>query len=145
MAKVAKSSRIPSPMDSVEAQVREYNYLRTEIDDLSKRQKEIREDLMVLIENTGFADDDGHWWVELDSDIDGIVALQRQRRVKRSLDMETAEEILKERGLWEDCTEVVRVVDEDKVMQALFDESLSEDDVDRIYPMQVNWALVLKK
>lgn len=144
MAKVADSTRQPQPMDSVESQVREYKYLKDQIDVLSKRQKEIRNDIMTLIENTGFEDDQGHWWVEFDDEIDGVGALQRQRRVSRSLDEDRAEEVLTEVGLWESCTELKRVVDEDKVMQALYEETLSENEVDEIYPPKITWALVLK-
>lgn len=144
MAKVSSAARQPQPMDVVEAQVREYKYLKEQIDLLSKRQKQIRDELMLLVENTGYEDDQGHLWVEFDEDIDGVGALQRQRRVSRSLDEESAEKILTDAGVWDKCTELKRVVNEDAVMQALYDEELTEVDVDGVYPPKITWALVLK-
>lgn len=144
MAKVSSAARQPQPMDVVEAQVREYKYLKEQIDLLSKRQKQIRDELMILVEQTGYEDDQGHLWVEFDEDIDGVGALQRQRRVSRSLDEESAEKILTDAGVWDKCTELKRVVNEDAVMQALYDEELTEVDVDGVYPPKITWALVLK-
>jgi hypothetical protein len=144
MARVAESKRKASPMDSVEAQVREFKYLKKETDELGKRSKVIRDDLMKLVENTGFEDDQGHYWLEFDDGIDGTDALQRQRRVSRSLDEDQAEEVLKTAGIWEECTDLVRVVNEDRVMQALYDEKLNDVAVDKIYPPKITWALVLK-
>lgn len=144
MAKVSSTARQPEPMDVVEAQVREYKYLKEQIDLLSKRQKQIRDELMLLVENTGYEDDQGHLWVEFDAEIDGVGALQRQRRVSRSLDEESAEQILTDAGVWDKCTELKRVVNEDAVMQALYEDELTEADVDGVYPPKITWALVLK-
>lgn len=144
MAKVSTVGREPQPMDVVESQVREYKYLKEQIDLLSKRQKQIRDDLMLLVENTGYEDDQGHLWVEFDDEIDGVGALQRQRRVSRSLDEESAEQVLTDAGVWDKCTELKRVVNEDAVMQALYEDELTESDVDSVYPPKITWALVLK-
>lgn len=131
-------------MDSFESQVKEYKYLKDEIDKLTKDQKKLRDSLMAVIEEQGYEDDQGHWWLELDAEVDGVAALQRQRRVSRSLDEESAKETLMGLGLWEDCTELVRVVNEDKVYEALYEDKLSEQDVDAIYPQKITWALMLK-
>lgn len=144
MARVAATKREPILMNSVEAQVREYKHLKDQIDALSKEQKRLRDDLMTLIENTGFEDDQGHWWLELDDEYDGVTSLQRQRRVSRSLDEESAKEILDSHGLWNLCTKTVEVVDEDAVMRALWDEKLTEEDVDNMYATKITWALTLK-
>lgn len=144
MARVATTTREAQPFDSLQAQVKEYKYLKDQIDSLSKRQKEIRDDLMVAVENAGYEDDKGHYWLEFDDEIDGVGALQRMRRVSNPLDEEAAQEILTSLGLWEECTEEVRVVDQDAVMAALWNEKLTPADIDCIYPPKVTWALVLK-
>lgn len=144
MARIAKTTREPQPMGTLDANVREYKYLKDEIDTLTKRQKEIRDDLMAIIESEGYADDQGHWWYELDEPVDGVASLQRQRRVSRSLDEEAAEEILKNQSLWDRCTEVRRVVNQDAVYEALYDEKLTEEDIDAIFPAKTTWALFLK-
>ena len=39
----------------------------------------------------------------------------------------------------------IRVVDEDALMAALYNDELTEDEIDRMYPQKITWALVLKK
>lgn len=144
MAKVSDTRRVPEPMDSTEAMVREYKHLKIETDKLAKRQKELRDRLIEVVTDGGYEDDQGHMWLEFDEPLDGVASLQRQRRVARAVNDDNAEEVLVAHGLWDDCTELVRVVNEDRVMEALYDDKLTEDDVDRIYPPKVTYALVLK-
>ena len=143
MARVSDTTRTPDPQDSITAQALEYQYLKGQIDILSKRQKVIRDELMAAVESDGFSDDQGHWWLEL-TGVDGDFSIQRQRRVSRSLDADAAEEILANAGVLDDCYKTVRVIDEDAVMQALYSETLTEADVDAIFPSNVTWALVVK-
>lgn len=144
MARVAKTTRQPQTMGTLDANVREYKYLKDQIETLTKRQKEIRDDLMSIVEAEGYIDDQGHCWYELDEPVDGVAALQRQRRVSRSLDEDAAEDILKGASLWDRCTEVKRIINQDAVYEALYDEQLTEDDIDAIFPAKTTWALFLK-
>ena len=144
MARIAASTRNLSGGDPITTDVREYKRLRSQIDLLTKQQKKIRDTLMQAIEENGEPDDQGSIWLTLKEDADGTLEIKRQRRVSRSLDEGQAGSILKEHDLWDQCTKTVVVVDEDAVMQALFDDELSEDDVDAIYPSKISWALEVK-
>ena len=144
MARIAASTRNLSGGDPITTDVREYKRLRSQIDLLTKQQKKIRDTLMQAIEENGEPDDQGSIWLTLKEDADGTLEIKRQRRVSRSLDEGLAGSILKEHDLWDQCTKTVVVVDEDAVMQALFDDELSEDDVDAIYPSKISWALEVK-
>jgi hypothetical protein len=144
MARIAESTRTLSGGDPITTDVREYKRLRSQIDLLTKQQKKIRDTLMQAIEEHGEPDDQGSLWLTLKEDADGTLEIKRQRRVSRSLDEGQAASILKDNDLWEQCTKTIVVVDEDAVMQALFDDELSEDDVDAIYPSKISWALEVK-
>jgi predicted RNA-binding protein associated with RNAse of E/G family len=48
-------------------------------------------------------------------------------------------------GLEDSLYKTIRVVDEDALMAALYEEVLTEEEVDEMYPPKVVWALVLKK
>lgn len=144
MARVADTKREPQPMGTLEANVREYKYLKDEIESLQTRQKKIRDILMEVVEEDGYVDDQGHYWYEFDDAIDGVASLQRQRRVSRSLDEDAAAAVLTPLGLWEQCTELKRVVDQDKVYEALYDGDINEADIDAIFPAKTTWALFLK-
>jgi len=144
MAKVSDEGRSIEPVNTTEALVREYKHLKIETDKLGKRQKELRDQLLTVITDGGYEDDQGHMWFEFDEAIDGVASLQRQRRVTRVVNDDNADEVLSAHGLWDTCTELIRVVNEDRVMAALYDNELTEDDVDKIYPPKVTYALVLK-
>lgn len=144
MAKVSNEGRNIEPVNNTEALVREYKHLKIETDKLGKRQKELRDQLLTVIVDGGYEDDQGHMWFEFDDAIDGVASLQRQRRVTRVVNDDNADEVLTAHGLWDTCTELIRVVNEDRVMAALYDNELTEDDVDKIYPPKVTYALVLK-
>lgn len=144
MARVSNTARDFNPMDEFEASLRAYKMIKDEVDSLTKKQKDLRDYLMDTVEQTGFTDESGNVWVELDEEIDGIAAIKRERRAKPVLDEEAAERILAERGLEDECYKTIRVVDEEAVMAALMNERLTDADVDEIFPQKVTWALMLK-
>jgi hemerythrin superfamily protein len=144
MARVSNTTREPQPVDVFTAQVREYNMVKKQADAATKRQKELRDSLMETIKYAGYEDDQGHFWLELEEPIDGIKALQGERRVSRSVDETAAEEIFTALGLTEKCYKTVQVVDEDAVYAALFDEELTDADIDTIFPQKIVWALKVK-
>jgi hypothetical protein len=108
---------------------------------LETRQKELRESIFTAIDNTGYEDDKGNVVLELPSEIEGIVRVEKQRRVSRKVDELAAEEIIAEHKLEDELYTTVRIIDQDAIMSALYEGKLSEDEVDRMYPPVVTWAL----
>jgi hypothetical protein len=131
--------------DDLSTQVREYLQVKASMDLLETRQKALRETLFQQIDSNGEFDDKGNVFLELGSDVDGVVRLEKQKRVTRKLDADAAETILATNELEEDVYEVVRVVNEDKLMAAFYEGKLTEDELERIYPAKVVWALTTKK
>ena len=131
-------------MDDLGREILEYQVLKQQIDDLDKRAKVLRDSLMESTKILGESDDKGHLWMELDEEINGVRALLAERRVSQSLNEERAQQILEERGLLERCTKTVRVVDHDEVMACLYDELVTEADVDEMFDNKITWALRLK-
>jgi chaperonin cofactor prefoldin len=111
---------------------------------LAALKKELGEDLELF----GEPDDKGNLVFAFDEAAGNIVALQRQRRVGQGFDQEAAEEILKakqvdeETTLWDACTEekVIQELDDDAVLAAHFDDLLTDEELERIYPKIVTWA-----
>jgi hypothetical protein len=128
--------------DALSAKVREYVWLDRQIKQIEAQKAEIKKHLSEVVETDGEADDKGHIWLTLPTEVEGIASLQRQRRVSVRLDEDAAERILTEKNLVEECYETVKVVNQDAVMAALFDGALTEDDLDLMYPKQVTWAFV---
>lgn len=127
--------------DNFETQVREYARLKATMDMLESRQKELRESLFAALDEQGFEDDKGNVVIELPNEIEGVVRLEKQRRVSRKVDELAAEEIISEKNLEEELYTTVRIVNQDAIMAALYEGKLSEDEVDRMYPPIVTWAL----
>ena len=125
--------------------VRTYISLKGKIDDLTKEQSAIKTELSALVDSEGTPDEKGHIWYSLPEEVDGYVSLQRQRRVSQRLDEEVAERILKEKGLSDRCYKMVPVLDESEVMACLYEELLTEEEIDSMFPKSVSYAFMPSK
>lgn len=144
MARVAATSREIQPVDDLTIEIAEYARVKAQVDELSKRQKELRDSLLDAVERLGEEDDQGHIWLEIGDETSGVRAIQRQRRVTPSLNQERAQILLDDLGLTERCTTLVRVVDEDALMAAKWDGLITDEQLDSIIDTKVVWALHLK-
>jgi hypothetical protein len=142
MARVSdeNSIRISDP-DDLGAQVREYLMVKQSLDLMEKRSGELRQSLFEKIEADGEEDEKGNIFVELDAEIDGVVRLEKQRRVTRKLDELAAETIIEEKSLSDELYKTIRVVDEDAVMAAHYEGKLTEEEIETMFPAKVVWAL----
>ena len=142
-----KSPEEPRNTDetSLIARTKKYAFLKSQLDYLEKEQKALREELFDVLDGDGEVDDKGNVMIQLPQEVDGFNSIIKQRRVTRKVDELKAEEIIIAHGLEETLYKTVRVVDEDALMAALYEEVLTEEEVDEMYPPKVVWALVLKK
>ena len=124
---------------------REYSFLKQQIDFLEKQQKEVRERLFSTLDEIGEVDDKGNIIIELPEDVNVFGALVKQRRVSRKIDELVADEIITEKSMEEQLYKTIRVVDEDALMAALYNDELTEAEIDLMYPQKIVWALVMNK
>jgi uncharacterized protein YebE (UPF0316 family) len=124
---------------------REYSFLKQQIDFLEKQQKEVRERLFATLDEVGELDDKGNVIVELPEEVNGFGAVVKQRRVSRKIDELVADEIITEKGMEDQLYKTIRVVDEDALMAALYNDELTEAEIDLMYPQKIVWALVMNK
>ena len=127
------------------ARAKKYSFLKSQLDYLEKEQKSLRLDLFEDLDSKGEEDDKGNIVLELPEEVDGYSAIIKQRRVARKIDEDKAEEIITARGMEETLYKTIRVVDEDALMAALYNDELTEAEIDEMYPQSITWALVLKK
>jgi hypothetical protein len=146
MATIEPPSRaVRVETNSLMAQVREFIGFKKRIDDLTKQQSVIKAELMEVVEQEGIEDDKGHFWLELPEEVEGYVSLQRQRRATQKINPEVALHLLKARGLADRCIKTIEVVDEDEIMACLYEDLLSEKDMDDMLTRTVTWAFVPSK
>ena len=139
-----EETRFADP-DSLETQLSEYMKLKTSIEFMESRKSELRDKLFSQIDEYGYEDDKGNITLELGSDIDGVVRLEKSRRVQRKLDELTAERIIEELSLGDDVYKTVRVIDEDALMACLYQDKITEEQLEEMFPAKIIWALMTKK
>jgi hypothetical protein len=127
--------------DDVVGQVKEYLFVKKNIDQLDTRSKELRDRLFSHLDEGGYEDDKGNVQLELDAEVDGVVRLEKQRRVTRKLNEPKADEILTELGLKDEIYVMTPVLDEDKLMAAFYEGKITEEQLDDMFPSTVVWAL----
>lgn len=144
MARTSTVKRETSPVDQMTLEVAEYKALRDQVDALEKRKRALRDSLMETIKTVGEADPEGNLWLDLDAETAGVSRLQAERRVQRSINEERGLALLDERDLLDRCTVEVRVIDEDALLAARYEDLLTEEDLDSMVDEKVVWALKLK-
>lgn len=142
MAKVIEEevTRFTDP-ESLEAQVREYGKIKSSMEILESRSKELRTKLFEYLDTEGEEDDKGNVQLELPHAIDGITRLEKQRRSSRKLDELTAETLITSLNLEEEVYEMKRVINEDALMAAFYEGKITEEQLDEMFPTTVVWAL----
>jgi hypothetical protein len=131
--------------DSLETQLREYMKLKASLEFMETRKSELREKLFAQIEEHGFEDDKGNLTLELGAGIEGVARIEKSRRVQRKLDELTAERIIEETGIGDDVYKTVRVIDEDALMACLYQDKITEEQLDEMFPAKIVWALMTRK
>ena len=146
MARAADAPREFSG-EGLVAQAKEYVSVKKNIDVYEERAKELKTSLFLHIENDGFEDDKGNIWLELPEPIDEFLSIQKQKRVSQKIDKssETAIDAIKRKGLGDRLLKMVENVDEDELMAAVYDGTLTEEEVENMFPSKVIWALTLSK
>jgi hypothetical protein len=143
MARAADAEReLPTEFDAAS---KEFLNIKNQMDALKKRQDELKPVIISFLEENIEADGDGHRFLTFDDKVEGFVGFQRQRRVKRTVDVDAASLILDHAGLADECIQLVPQIDEDAVMSKLYSGQLSEEDIDLMFPQEITYALVPKK
>ena len=124
--------------------IRQYLMLKDEMDILTKRQTEIKQRLIDVVD-AAEADDRGHRVLTVEDETLGDITLTRQRRVSKSLNMEVAEDILIKKGIKDTCIKMVPTIDEGAIMAAFYENYLTEEDIDAMFPSKISYAFLLDK
>ena len=125
--------------------VQEFTMYKTKIEELTAMQKDSRAKINDGLDLFGVTESKGHISVEINDEASGISKVVRQRKVSKNFDEDVALEILEEKGLTETCVVYEPVLNEEQIMAALYRGDLTEEDVDRMFPEKVTWALTFQK
>ena len=118
--------------------------LKDQITLLSERQSTIKSKLMAELETVD-PDDKGHRAVRFEDTPAGPLRIIRQLKVSNPLDMDVAETILREKGIYDECTKIEVTLDPSKIMSALYKDQLTEQDIDAMFPKKESFAFIVDK
>jgi hypothetical protein len=137
---VPEEGRFADP-DDLTSQIREYAKVKATMELLKTRSEELREKLFAVLDQDGYEDNNGNIQFDLPENIEGIARLEKQRRTTRKLNAPKAEMIIEELGLEDEVYEMKRTLNEDALMAAFYEEKISEEQLDDMFPVSVVWAL----
>jgi hypothetical protein len=121
--------------DYYERLAQEFKKSKEGIEALTKRQNDMKAELVKAIQDNGYEDDKGHKWFKV-----GDIELKYERRVSRSLNMEAAEQWARGLGIWDDLKKVVEQLDEDKLLGYAWNHKEQEDTIQNFYVEKESWA-----
>jgi hypothetical protein len=61
------------------------------------------------------------------------------------LDEQAADAIIAEKGLENEAYKTVRVIDEDALMAMVYEDKITEEELELMFPVKVTWALNVRK
>ena len=147
MARSAGTSRVTDldPAGQWEVEAAAWLEAKARYDAAKKEMDSFRPTLLGALEEQGTEDDSGHLLLNLTHPVGKWSGIQRQRRVTDTVDEPTALSILDERGLTDRCVRMVPQIDQDAIYAALYEGLLTEEDIYRMFPPKITYALVAVK
>lgn len=130
-------------INDIKKTVRQYLSLKGELELLSKRQLELKSRLTSALEANGETDAKGHIHLNVEDEISGEVKLTKQRKVTKNLDMDVAEALLEARGIKDKCIKMVPTLDESAIMASFYEGTLTEADIDAMFPEKITYAFLV--
>jgi hypothetical protein len=132
------------PRFEIRAAVRAWLLKDDAVKKFTSEREEDRGMILDYLQRHGTQDEKGNFWINWPEDpVEGRVkAIKAERRVGRTFDMETAEEWLKEHGLYDKCTERITILSEDKVIGLNFVGIISDEDFEKLYATTETFAFV---
>jgi hypothetical protein len=118
--------------------VKQYLALKQEMKFLSERESELKKRLLESVESMGEIDGKGHVILEVDG-----TKLTKQRKVSNPLNMDVAEQIIKEKGLEDTCIKMVPQIDSEAIMAAFYKKELTEEEIESMFPEKVSYAFLV--
>lgn len=120
----------------------EYERLNQQSKLLSVRKDKIfRPVVEAAVDSWGGEDEEGHLHL-----VTGDAEVIRQKKVSRSMNTVACEELLKEKGIYDSCVQVVMTyeIDEDKVIQAYEAGKITAGELDSLFTERIIYATIVK-
>ena len=132
-------------LDNLRKEVQQYVTLKEDVSHIEDRVATLRKRILATVEELGTPNEKGSLVLPINDVKSNTGNVVKQRRVSKVFDESKADELLKEKGLFETVTKTITVLDQDAVMAAYYDGKLTDEDIETMFPEKVSWALILEK
>jgi len=132
----------PLDLDALREEVSAYYALRQQAALLNEEVETRKTRIKAAVQKYGETDPEtGSLYLKLGDPLhNGIAELKNQCAVSNRMNEPMAEEILSNKGLWEEMIEWVAVPDEGRIRAAFYDNKISQDELDRMFPTRVTYS-----
>lgn len=120
--------------------IRQYAAIKKQVTEITARESALKAELKQLVNDSGEVDDKGSYHYDVGDDVSGVKKLMNQRKVSKVFNPDEAERLLTEKGLLERCTVMVPVLDESAILAARYEDLLSDEDIDAMFPAKESFA-----
>jgi hypothetical protein len=132
----------PLDLEALRKEVSEWSALKTEISIATPQVEERRKRLQTVLQKYGEVEPEkGHLILDLEGQVGEIAQLKNLRRDSQVANGEAIEEILRDKGMWEERSEVIRVPDESRIHAAYLDKRITDDELAQMFRTTTSWAL----
>ena len=123
------------PVDYYERLAQEFKKSKEAIEMLTKRQNDMKSELIEAVKEQGYEDDKGHKWFKV-----GDIELKYERRVSRSFDEASADAWAHDAGRWDELKRTIELLDEDKLLALAWEDKDVAETIQEFYIEKESWA-----
>jgi hypothetical protein len=142
---IIKDQAPDESLEFIRKEVQQYVFLKDEISGLDNRVAQLKKRITNAVEDLGEVNEKGSIVLPINDPKSGTVNVVKQRRVSKVFDESTANNLLKSKNLFDECTQTITVLNQDAVMGAYYEGKLTDEDIEVMFPEKIVWALILEK
>ena len=132
----------PFDIDTLREEVSAWYALKQQANLLNEEMESRKNRIKAVVQKYGETDPEtGSLFLKLGDPLhNGIAELKNQCQTSHRMNEEVTEEILEAKGLWDEMVEWVAIPDEGRIRAAFYDNKISQDELDRMFPTRVQYA-----
>lgn len=133
-------------LTSLRAEVSDWFALKRQSNLIGDKLDEGTKKMKALLQKYGEKDPaDGSIYLDLGEPVgeERIAWLKNLCVSSKRMNEEICEEILTDKGMWEEMTEVIRVPDESRILAAYYDKRITDDELARMFPQVDSYRFFL--
>ena len=147
--------RTRKPQETFDPLLATWEWLRSRVlrEKSEKREKAYKDRLMVFLDQYGDEDENGHKFYFFDEPLvetglasaPNVSGIKREKRVSQSIDQDRAMKLIEAKGLLDRCTTTIVVINEDAILGANFDGTITDAELSSLYDERESFAFVTVK